>query len=50
MRGEEEDDGDYHNKDVTGRGSPRPLEKKEGVEKDISDGRTEKEKIKEMME
>jgi hypothetical protein len=50
LREDEEDDGEYHNKDVTGRGSPRPLEKKVLEEKDISDGRTEKEKIKEMLE
>jgi hypothetical protein len=33
-----------------GKGSPRPTTKKVIAEKDLSDGRNEKEKIKEMIE
>ncbi len=49
----EEESGEYHTKDVGGKGSPRPdndKEKKVIAEKDLSDGRSEKEKILEMLE
>ena len=52
--GDADDSGEYHTKDVHegGKGSPRPSggDKKVIGEKDLSDGRTEKEKILEMLE
>lgn len=44
----DEDSTDFNNKDVTDKGSPRPS-KKVIDEKDLSDGRSEKEKIKELI-
>ncbi len=49
----EDESGEYQTKDVGGKGSPRPEEDKEKkviAEKDLSDGRSEKEKILEMLE
>jgi hypothetical protein len=48
----EDESGEYQTKDVHegGKGSPRPSEKKVISEKDLSDGRSEKEKILEMLE
>lgn len=50
----EEESGEYTTKDLDkegGKGSPRPgAEKKVIAEKDLSDGRSEKEKILEMLE
>lgn len=44
MTGNESESGDFHGQDVKAKGSPRP--KKVLEEKDLSDGRNEKEKIK----
>lgn len=50
-RGETEESTEFINKDnVGGRGSPRPSDKKVIEEKDLSDGRSEKQKILEMLE
>lgn len=50
-RGETEESTEFINKEGTGgKGSPRPSEKKVIAEKDLSDGRSEKEKILEMLE
>ena len=50
-RGETEESGDYNRDNVhEGRGSPRPGDKKVIEEKDLSDGRSEKEKILDMLE
>jgi len=49
----EDESGEYQTKDVGSKGSPRPeqdKEKKVIAEKDLSDGRSEKEKILEMLE
>jgi hypothetical protein len=53
---QEDESGEYHTKDIDkegGKGSPRPggvTDKKVIAEKDLSDGRSEKEKILEMLE
>ena len=50
-RGETDESGDFHNKDIhEGKGSPRPKDKKVIEEKDLSDGRSEKQKILDMLE
>lgn len=50
-RGETDESTEFINKEnVGGRGSPRPAEKKVISEKDLSDSRSEKEKILEMLE
>ncbi len=48
----EEESGEFQTKDIGEKGSPRPgnAEKKVIAEKDLSDGRSEKEKILEMLE
>jgi len=49
----EEESGEYQTKNIGEKGSPRPgdaAEKKVIAEKDLSDGRSEKEKILEMLE
>jgi hypothetical protein len=53
--GGDDESGEYHTKDIDkeggGKGSPRPgLDKKVIAEKDLSDGRSEKEKILEMLQ
>ena len=45
----ESDDGSFMATNVTGKGSPRPV-KRVLEERDISDGRTEEEKIRDQME
>lgn len=49
---EEDESGEYQTKNLQkeGKGSPRPGDKKVIAEKDLSDGRSEKEKILEMLE
>lgn len=49
VTGDESESGEFNNENIKGKGSPRP-EKKVIGEKDLSDGRNEKEKIKEMLE
>lgn len=50
-RGETDESTEFINKEnAGGRGSPRPGEKKVLEEKDLSDGRSEKQKILEMLE
>jgi hypothetical protein len=54
--GNDDESGEYHTKDLDkegskGKGSPRPgVDKKVIDEKDLSDGRSEKEKILEMLQ
>jgi hypothetical protein len=49
---EDDESGDYNTEKLgkEGSGSPRPDGKKVIAEKDLSDGRTEKERIREMLE
>ena len=49
VQSDNEDEGLYSTADVKGKGSPRPT-KRIIEEKDISDGRTEEEKVKEKLE
>ncbi len=51
-RGEAEESGEFYNKESVneGKGSPRPAGKKVIEEKDLSEGRSEKEKILAMLE